>query len=102
VPDEQAAALAELTAVLLAVTGEEAEWAQALTPASRLEADLRLDSLELATLGARLRTRYGHAVSLPDYLAGLDMDGLIGLTLGDLAVYLAERTGSAAAPGGAG
>lgn len=91
-------ALADLTAVLLAVTGEDERWARALTPRSRLEGDLALDSLELAALGGLLRDRYGPAVNLPGYLATLDLDQLIGLTLADLLAYLAE----VARPGAAG
>lgn len=83
--------------MLLAVTGEGGEWAVGLTPQSRLEGDLALDSLELAALGGLLRERYGAAVSLPGYLAALDMDQLIGLTLADLLAYLAAHTSREAA-----
>jgi len=96
-PLPAAAVLADLTAMLLAVTGEDEAWARALTPDSRLEGDLALDSLELAALGGLLRDRYGPAVSLPGYLAGLDMDQLIGLTLADLLAYLAARSSQEAA-----
>jgi len=83
--------------MLLAVTGEDERWARALTPRSRLEGDLALDSLELAALGGLLRDRYGPAADLPGYLASLDMDQLIGLTLGDLLAYLAAPAGPPAA-----
>lgn len=90
--------LAGLAAMLRAVTGEGEEWARAVTPLSRLEGDLALDSLELAALGELLRSSYGPAVSLPGYLANLELDQLIGLTVGDLLAYLAEH----ASPGAAG
>jgi acyl carrier protein len=59
-----------------------------LTAATRLEADLGLDSLDLAALGAVLRDRYGTAVDLLGYVAGLDIDELIGLRVGDVAGYV--------------
>lgn len=88
-PEQEASALAELSAMLAAVTGEDQRWERALAPGSRLEADLRLDSLEIAALARRLRDRYGPAVDLPGYLAGLSMDELVALTVGDLLAYLA-------------
>jgi acyl carrier protein len=75
--------LAELTALLRDVTGEDAAWAAAITPDSRLEDDLGLESVELAALGAAVHGRYG--VDLPAHVAGLDLDGLIALTVGDIA-----------------
>ncbi|BCB74353.1 hypothetical protein GCM10022251_72560 [Phytohabitans flavus] len=75
--------LRELTGLLRDATGEDERWAEAVTPQSRLEDDLRLESVELAALGEALRARYG--VDLPAYLAGLDLDELIDLTVGDLA-----------------
>jgi acyl carrier protein len=59
-----------------------------LTAATRLEADLCLDSLDLAALGAVLRERYGTSVDLPGYVAWLDIDEIIGLTVGEVAAYV--------------
>jgi acyl carrier protein len=85
--------LAELIGMLADVTGEDERWAARITPASRIEADLSLDSVEFAALGARLRGRYGDRVDLAAVLAGLDIDQVIGLTVGDLVGYLAGRHG---------
>ena len=57
----------------------------------RLEADLGLDSLELAALAATLRNRFGDRVDLSGHLAGLELDELIDLTAGQLAEYVAGR-----------
>lgn len=72
----------EIAGLLRDVTGEDERWAAAVTPASRLEDDLRLESVELAALGEALHARWG--VDLPAHLAGLDLDQLIDLTVGDL------------------
>lgn len=89
--------LPELIGMLRDATGEDERWAAAVTAASRLEGDLGLDSLELTALGARLRQAYGDEADLPGYVAELEIDQLIGLTVGDLAAYVtASRAASPA------
>jgi acyl carrier protein len=83
--------LAEITQMLVDVTGENNEWAAAIDESTRLEGDLRLDSLEFAALGDRLRRHYGEAVDLPAHLVGLDMDRLVVLSVGDIVAFVAAR-----------
>ncbi len=83
--------LAELAGMLLGVTGEDERWAAGITPATRLEADLRLESVELAALGGALRDRYGDGVDLLAFVAGLDIDQIIALTVGDVLAYVMGR-----------
>jgi acyl carrier protein len=80
----------EMAAVLVTVTGDESLLSAGISAQTQLERDLFLDSLDLAALGALLRDRYGAAVDLAGYLAGLDIDQLIGLTVGDLADYVEQ------------
>ncbi|MGN9914526.1 hypothetical protein ACTMTJ_44040 [Phytohabitans sp. LJ34] len=75
--------LREIAGMLRDVTGEDERWAAAVTPESRLEDDLRLESVEVAALGEALHARWG--VDLPAYLADLDLDQLVDLKVGDLA-----------------
>ena len=74
--------LGELAGMLCEVTGADAAWVSSVTPDSRLDGDLWLDSVELAALGALLHRRY--RIDLPAYLAGLDLDQLIELRVKDL------------------
>lgn len=62
-----------------------------VTAGARLEADLGLDSLALATLAATLRERFGERVNLSGYLAELELDELIELTAGQVADYVAGQ-----------
>ncbi len=62
-----------------------------IAASSRLEGDLRLDSLEFAIFGELLRTRFGDAVDLGTFLSDLDIDAVIGLTVTDVAVYVEQR-----------
>jgi acyl carrier protein len=78
----------DLAEALAVVTGEEWLLRVAVSDATRLEGDLFLDSVDLAALAALLRDRYGTSVDLLGYLAGLDIDQLIGLTVGDVAEYV--------------
>jgi acyl carrier protein len=59
-----------------------------ITADSLLEADLQLESIEVAALADRLRERFG--VDLPAFLAGLELDQLIDLTIGGVASHVAE------------
>ena len=78
----------DLTEALAAATGDESLLSAGIIAATRLEGDLRLDSLDLAALGALLRDRYGTAVDLVGYVAGLDIDEIIELTVGDVTDYV--------------
>jgi acyl carrier protein len=78
----------DMAAALAAATGDDSLLSVGITAATRLEGDLFLDSLDLAALAALLRDRYGTAVDLTGYLAGLDIDQLIGLTVADVAAYV--------------
>jgi acyl carrier protein len=59
-----------------------------VTPAARLDQDLRMDSLEMAALAAALGEAYGDRVDLAAFVAGLDFDRLVALTVADLADYV--------------
>ena len=92
------AGLPELAESLRQVTGENVAWAARIRPESLLEGDLGLDSLELVDLDGILRARHGNGVDLIAMLAELDIEQIIGLTVGDLLTYLA----AAGAPSGRG
>jgi hypothetical protein len=83
--------LAELAGMLATVTGEDDRWAAAISRSSRLEGDLRLESIELAAFAGLLTAGYGDRVDLAAFLAGLDLDQLIALTVGELIDYLLAR-----------
>lgn len=86
------AEVGELAALIAQVAGEDANWAARITATSNLADDLELESVEVVALAAALRTRYGPAVDLLAYLADLELDQLIELSVGDIAGYLARRT----------
>jgi len=77
--------LDQVVVLLREVTGDSA---LPIGAATRLDAELRLDSLEVAALAVRLRRLPG-APDLLAHLAELDLDQLIALTVGDLAGLVA-------------
>jgi acyl carrier protein len=78
----------DVAEALAAVTGDESLLSTGINAATRLEGDLRLDSLDLAALSELLRERHGSAVDLAGYVAALDIDQIIGLTVADVAAYV--------------
>jgi acyl carrier protein len=84
---------ADLAGALAAATGDDCLLTAGIGATTTLEGDLCLDSLDLAALAAVLRDRYGTTLDLVGYVAGLDIDEIIGLTVGDVAGYVNRRLG---------
>ncbi|MBO7940906.1 MULTISPECIES: acyl carrier protein [Streptomyces] len=53
--------------------------------------DLELESIDLVTLAGMLQERYGERVNLAEFLAGLEFDEIIELTVGDLVEYVVAQ-----------
>ena len=75
------------------VVDEDAAWLDSVGPDTRVDGDLLVESHELAAWSLALRRRYGDRVDLADHVAGLDIDGIIALTVADVAAYVAARLG---------
>lgn len=75
----------EIVELLRQVTGEDETWAAGVTPSTRVDTDLFIDSLELVALSEAMRQRYGDRVDLTAHVAGLELPELIELTVADLA-----------------
>jgi acyl carrier protein len=84
--------LTEIATLLRDITGEDEQWLAGIGSDSRLDGDLLLESIELAALGQRLRERHGDRVDLAGFIADLEIDEIIELTVGDVAGYVATRT----------
>jgi acyl carrier protein len=78
----------EVIGLLRQVIGADPRWAGRVTPSARLDQDLRLDSLEVTALASVLRDAYGDRVDLAAFMASLDFDALVALTVADLAGYV--------------
>lgn len=52
--------------------------------------DLELESIDLVTLGGKLEARYGSKVNFAEFIAELELDEIIALTVGQLVEYVAS------------
>jgi acyl carrier protein len=93
------ATLPGLAALLCRATGEGAGRAAEITADTLLEADLGIDSLEMAELNVLLRDRFGSGIDLLAFLGTLDIEQIINLTVGDLLAHLAHISDFAPTPG---
>ena len=75
----------DIVELLRQVTDEDREWSAGVGATTRLDGDLFLDSIELAALSGLMVRRYGPRADLAAHAAGLDLDQLIALTVGDVA-----------------
>ena len=80
---------ADIVDILSNVTG--VVWPAGIAPDTRLESDLRMESIELVAFSDELRRGYGDQVDLPGYLATLELDQLVGLTVADVTGYVAAN-----------
>jgi acyl carrier protein len=70
-----------------------------VTMETRFHEDLEMESIDLVALGSRLSERYGEWVNFAEFIAGLDLDEIIDLTVGRLVGYVvaAQRTATVTA-----
>ena len=55
--------------------------------------DLALASVDLVALGGRLQVRYGDSVNFAEYVASLEFDALVSMTVGDLVEHIVSCLG---------
>ncbi|WP_327071782.1 acyl carrier protein [Kitasatospora sp. NBC_01250] len=66
-----------------------------VTMESRFTEDLELESIDLVTLAGQLQERWGDRINFAEFLAGMELDEIIGLTVGRLVRHVVERLHSA-------
>jgi acyl carrier protein len=59
-----------------------------ITMESRFTEDLELESIDLVTLAGQLEERYGRQVNFAQFVADLELDEIIGLTVGRLVEHV--------------
>ncbi len=91
--------LAAVTEMIRTALSDYGEWTGPIAPNARLDGDLGMQSVELAALQARLEQRWGPAGDLTPLLRTLDLAGLAGLTVADVAARVAGTASGRAAPG---
>ncbi|WP_145909776.1 acyl carrier protein [Kitasatospora viridis] len=62
-----------------------------VTMATRFTEDLELESIDLVTLAGQLQERWGERVNFAEFLAGMELDEIIDLTVGRLVDYVVAQ-----------
>ncbi|WP_371501767.1 acyl carrier protein [Kitasatospora sp. NBC_00374] len=83
--------LAEITGMLAAVLDEYGLDEAEVTMEARFTEDLGLESIDLVTLAGRLQDRWGERINFAEFLAGMELDEIIGLTVGRLVGHVVDR-----------
>jgi acyl carrier protein len=66
-------------------------------PHTTFNRDLELESIDLVTLAGMLQERYGDRVNFAEFLAGMEFDEIIELTVGRLVEYVVTGLNAAEA-----
>lgn len=65
-----------------------------ITMKTRFTDDLEMESIDLVTLAGSLEARWGRQVNFAEFVAGLELDEIIDLTVGRLVEYVAGCIGA--------
>ncbi len=99
VPDEapaggravvEARVLGEVAALLRDIIGEEYVIDLEIGMETSFNTDLELESIEFVTLADRMRERYGDMVDFVGFLAGMGVDEVINMKVGQVVSYIAD------------
>ena len=82
--------LHEVAQAIKEVIGDEWVSETPITMATSFGQDLEVESIELVALSEKLQARYGAAIDFPSWLAGMQLEEIIGLTVGQLVDYIAS------------
>ncbi|MFI1680731.1 acyl carrier protein [Streptomyces sp. NPDC020607] len=86
-PDERRV-LREIAEMITTVLGDYAPDAADIGMGARFGDDLEMESIDLVTLAGLLADWYGPDANFAAYLASLELDEIIALTVGDLVAYV--------------
>lgn len=80
--------LVQLREVLVDVIGADFLLAAEIGTETSFNTDLCLESIQFVVLAEKLRARYGDEVDFVAWLAGMDLDAIIGLRVGHLVEFI--------------
>lgn len=83
-----AAVLTEITGVIEEILGEYEIEDITVTRESLFQEDLELESIDLVTLGGKLREIYGPQINFAEFLGSLELDEIITMNVGQLVDYV--------------
>jgi acyl carrier protein len=88
--------LDEISDILAEVLGEEFLLDVQVCHETSFSDDLALESIEFVELSEKLQERYGERVNLAAFIADMDIDEIMAMTVGQLADYIEAELAAAA------
>ncbi len=86
--------LGEIDAMLRAILDEYGLDDAEIAMDTKFHDDLELESIDLVTLAGKLEERYGSSVNFAEFIAELELEEIIALTVGKLVEYVATALSS--------
>jgi acyl carrier protein len=80
--------LAEVTEMITEVIGVDELVGLEIGLETSFQDDLEVESIEFVVLSERLMARYGEEVDFVGWMAGMELDEIIALTVGDLVAFV--------------
>ncbi|NUU20739.1 MAG: acyl carrier protein [Streptomycetaceae bacterium] len=90
------AVLHEVVGLLVDVVGDEILVATSISRDSSFNEDLAVESIEFVALAEKLEARYGARVDFMAFLAELEMDEILTMTVGTLVDHITAQLGGSA------
>ena len=89
----------EVVAILTEVVGDDFLLDTEITPETSFSDDLALESIEFVALSEKLQERYGTRVNLVSFVADMDIDDIMAITVGKLVGYIGSQLAISGEPG---
>lgn len=86
--DSTADVLATVAAMVTEVIGDDLLLDTEITMATSFSYDLEMESIEFVALAEQLEDRYGDRVDFVSWIAGMEMDEIIDLSVGELVDHI--------------
>jgi acyl carrier protein len=80
--------LTEVTEMITEVIGVDELVGLEIGLETSFQEDLEVESIEFVALSERLMARYGNDVDFVGWMAGMELDEIIALTVGDLVAFV--------------
>jgi acyl carrier protein len=93
---DQANVLTEIERILLEVIGDDLLLDGPLTMETSFDEDLQLESIEFVALSEQLLETYGDQVDFVSWLAEMELDEIVALTVGQLVEFVAANASARA------
>lgn len=85
----------EVVEMVTEVIGEDFLLDEEITPETSFNDDLALESIEFVELSEKLQEHYGERVNMVAFIADMDVDGIMAITVGQLVGYIEAQLAAA-------